>query len=511
MERFFTVDSVRDAVKDIQQDRAQTYEQQTYRLAKIAENVMDYPVAEDDAFYELYDKGEICDLDEGHAPYAPRYILPDYEKYLREGSEFLRIDPPKTLIEATTALLIIYHHVPSVTRFPVYIGALDDLLEPFVEKTDEDEARAILKSFLLQLDRTIDDSFCHANIGPYESKTGNMLLELLAELQLVTPNMTLLYDEEKTPDAFAEKALKTSLVCANPAFANDRYYRSDFGEVDYGIASCYNALPKHGGAFTLSRLRLNKIAEGAEDVEGFFKENLPRAIDTMLNLMESKIRYLVEETAFFDSNFLVTEDLIDLDNFVGLFGIVGLAECTEVLLAYDGIEARYGTDEVADEMGTRVMDAIEARIGEFQSAYSPVWNHRFMLHAQVGAANDEGTTAAHRIPIGHEPDLYTHLRQAAKFQKYFPSGVGDHFPFDSTAKRNPKAVLDIFKGGFRLGNRYLSAYNEDGDLIRVTGYLVKKSDVEAFNSGKQVTYDTAQYAADPLTKYGILDRKVEGV
>lgn len=472
---------------------------------------MDYPVKGEDAFYELYDKGEICDLDEGHAPYAPRYILPDYEKYLKEGSDFLRMEPPKTLLEATTALLVMYHHVPSVTRFPVYIGALDDLLEPFVQKTDREEAKAILKSFLIQLDRTVDDSFCHANIGPYETETGNIILDLVAELQIVTPNMTLLYDEDKTPDAFAEKALKTSLVCANPAFANDKYYSSDFGDVDYGIASCYNALPKHGGAFTLSRLRLNKIAEGAESVDAFFANNLPRAIDTMLHFMESKIHYLVEETSFFKSNFLVKEDFVDLDNFVGLFGMVGLAECTQELLKKDGVDAKFGIDESADAMGIRVMDFIEERVKNFTSDYSPVWNHRFMLHAQVGAANDEGTTAAHRIPIGQEPDLYTHIRQAAKFQKYFPSGVGDHFPFDETAKRNPKAVLDVFKGGFKLGNRYLSAYNDDGDLIRVTGYLVKKSDVEAFKAGKQVTYDTAQYAADPLTKYGILDRKVEGV
>lgn len=511
MERFFTIESVRDAVKEIQQDTAQTYGQQTSRLAKIAENVMDYPVGEEDAFYELYDKGEICDLDEGHAPYAPRYILPDYEKYLKEGSDFLRMEPPKTLLEATTALLIMYHHVPSVTRFPVYIGALDDLLEPFVQKTDRKEAEAILRNFLIQLDRTVDDSFCHANIGPYETETGNIILDLVEELQIVTPNMTLLYDEDKTPDSFAEKALKASLTCANPAFANHKYYSSDFGDVDYGIASCYNALPKHGGAFTLSRLRLNKIAEGAESVDAFFENNLPRAIDTMLHLMESKIQYLVEETSFFKSNFLVTEDFVDIDNFVGLFGMVGLAECSQELLKKEGIEAKYGVDESADGMGIRVMDFIDERVKNFKSAYSPVWNHRFMLHAQVGAANDEGTTAAHRIPIGQEPDLYNHLRQAAKFQKYFPSGVGDHFPFDETAKRNPKAVLDVFKGGFKLGNRYLSAYNDDGDLIRVTGYLVKKSDVEAFKAGKQVTYDTAQYAADPLTKYGILDRKVEGV
>lgn len=511
MERFKTVDSIVEAVRNVQQDDAQTYEQQTYRLAKIAENVVDYPVAEDDAFYALYESGQICDLDEGHAPYAPRYILPDYEKYLREGSAFLRIDPPETLLDATTALLVLYHHVPSITRFPVYIGALDALLEPFVKDTDPAMARSILKNFLIQIDRTVTDSFCHANIGPEETETGRMIIDLVGELQNPTPNLTFLYDEAVTPDAFAERAVAASLVCANPAFANDAYYKKDFGDVDYGIASCYNALPKHGGAFTLSRLRLNKIAEAAGSTETFFEKTLPFAIDTMLRFMEAKITYLVEETAFFRANFMVKEDLIDVDNFVGLFGIVGLHECVQTLLGYDEIPGTFGTDEAADAMGVRVMDYVEERVGAFTSRYSPVWNHKFMLHAQVGAAGDLGTTAAHRIQIGKEPDLYTHLRQAAKFQKYFPSGVGDHYPFDSTAKKNPGAVLDIFKGAFRLGNRYVSAYNEDGDLIRVTGYLVKKSDVEAFRRGEAVHYDTVQFALDPLTEYGVNKRQVEGV
>lgn len=134
-----------------------------------------------------------------------------------------------------------------------------------------------------------------------------------------------------------------------------------------------------------------------------------------------------------------------------------------------------------------------------------------MLHAQVGAARDEGTTPAHRIKIGNEPDIYTHIRQASLYQHYFPSGVGDHYPFDETAKRNPKAVLDIFKAAFKLRNRYISAYNDDGDLIRVTGYLVKKSDVLAFSKGEQVSYDTVQYALNPLHDYGVLERKVEDV
>jgi len=512
MERFFTLDEFQEVVDSVLKDTSLTYEQQTYRLAKLAENVLPYPVADEDPFFELYDTGEICDLDEGHAPYAPRYILPDYAKFLTEGSEFLRLDPPKDLLEALSSLLILYRHVPSVTRFPVYIGSLDTLLEPFVESEDPEMARKLIRWFLIQIDRTVNDSFCHGNIGPEETVTGNIILDEISELQNATPNLTLLYEEGVTPDTFAEKAVLASLNCANPAFANHKMYREEFGDAPYGIASCYNALPQHGGAFTLSRVRLNKVAEQSESVEHFFNERLPFVIDTLTHFMEAKIDYLVDETAFFnEKNFLVGEDLVDIDNFVGLFGIVGLHECVQELLAKDEREGLFGTDDVANELGVRVMDAVEERVADFKSKYSPINDHRFMLHAQVGAANDEGTTAAHRIQIGKEPDLYTHLRQSALFQPYFPSGVGDHYPFDETAKRNPKAVLDIFKGAFQLDNRYVSAYNDDGDLIRVTGYLVKKSDVEAFREGKQVSYDTVQYAQDPLGDYGILKRQVEGV
>ena len=61
MERFFTMDEFHQAVRDVQKDTAQTYEQQTFRLAKLAENSLDYPVANDDAFYDFYAKGETCD------------------------------------------------------------------------------------------------------------------------------------------------------------------------------------------------------------------------------------------------------------------------------------------------------------------------------------------------------------------------------------------------------------------------------------------------------------------
>lgn len=510
MENFYKIEEAQREVLNTIKNNSLTYEQQTYRLAKIAENLIDYPVEKDNLFYEMYGKGEICDLDEGHAPYAPRYILPDYEKFLKEGSKFLRLDPAKTLKEAINNLLIFYNHVPSVTRFPVYIGSLDRLLEPFVKEINEDTKEEI-RLFLIQLDRTINDSFCHGNIGPYKTKVGEIILELLGELQNVTPNMTLLYDENITPDEFAIKAIKASLESANPAFANLSYYKSDFKDTPFGIASCYNALPTTGGAFTLSRIRLNKIAQNSKGLEDFMDRELPKVVDTLTNFMESKIDFLVNKATFFKNNFLVKEGLIELENFVGLFGVVGLHECIEDLSAKDGDISILGRDDEALDLGLKIMDRLEELVNRFTSKYSPIWNNKFMLHAQVGAANDLGTTAGTRVQIGKEPDLYTHIRTAARLQKYFPSGTGDHFPFESTAEKNPEAILDIFKGAFKLNMRYISCYKEDGDLIRVTGYLVKKSDLEKFNRGEQISYDTVQYAKDPLEEYKILERKVQNV
>lgn len=507
MKVYQSIAEIQEEARSLIQNKSLTYEQQTFGLAKLAENVLPYPEGADEELMALAQKGIVCDLHEGHAPYAPRYVLPDYEKLFREGSRFLRLDPPKTLTDAIHTLLIFYHHVPSITRFPVYIGRIDQLLNPFI--TDEAQAREQIKWFLIQLDRTIDDSFCHGNIGPEETLAGHIILDELKGLQNATPNLTLLYDPKVTSNAFAKKCVSTSMACANPAFANDAMFRQEF-DGDYGIASCYNGLPIGGGAFTLSRLRLNKIALESDSLEDFMSVQLPKAIAALTRFMESKIRFLVEETTFFTDSFLVKEGFVSLGRFVGLFGVVGMHECVDALMKLEKKELSYGKDQEANELGVAVMDLIQEKVDAFESKYSDFWNHRYMLHAQVGADNDLGTSAGVRIAIGKELPIYEHLQQAGMFHKYFPSGIGDHFPFDHTVLENPQAVLDIFEGGFHSGMRYISCYAEDGDLIRVTGYLIKKSDLEAYNQGKQVSYDTVQYAQEAINTYGILDRKVRG-
>ena len=157
-----------------------THEQKVATMANLADSmleVLDLPEGLDELLNQPIDKQCICDLSEGHAPLRPRYIVPDYAKFMREGSGFLQLDAPKDIYEAINSLLIFYKHVPSVTNFPVYVGALDELLEPFMDDVDEVQAKKLIKLFLTHMDRTILDSFSHANIGPKATRAGRLILE----------------------------------------------------------------------------------------------------------------------------------------------------------------------------------------------------------------------------------------------------------------------------------------------------------------------------------------------
>jgi len=484
-----------------------THEQTMMALAKAGENLLDTPGVPEE-YYQLAQAGMICDLKEGHAPYSPRYILPDYEKFFRQGSAFLRLDPPKNLHEAITSLLILYPHVPSVTHFPVYIGRIDKLLEPFI--TDEAEAKTLIKGFLLQIDRTVTDSFCHGNIGPEATRAGRIILECERELQNSTPNLTLLYDPAVTPDDFAIECAAAALDCAKPSFANHQMFLSELGE-NYGVASCYNGLPVAGGAYTLTRLILSKIAESASSKADFLERALPNTVDVMCRFMDAKIKFLVEETPFFRCNFLVKEGLIHRERFNGLFGMVGLCECVNTLMKLEGKEDRFGHSHEADALGVEIMNRIKAQVDAHKNPYCEFWNGSFMLHAQVGIETDKGTSPGTRIAIGEEIPLYDHLRQAGLFHKYFPSGTGDIFPFDSTSARNPAAILDIIKGSFQVGIRYFSTYSSDSDVIRITGYLVKKSDIAKLEQNQQVVNDTVALGMGAVHNSHILDRKVRSL
>lgn len=485
-----------------------TYHQKLQCLGNAAERLFDPRelLGYTDEEWEFIDNQMICDLNEGYAIYRPRYICPDYSVYFKNGCKFLELPAPKNLDEALDGLLILYANVPSITTYPVFIGHLDRLLEPFI--TDEEEDYIKIKRFLNHIDKTIADSFCHADIGPEETRAGHLILRAVIELQNPTPNMSIKYDKDKTSREFAKLAAKACLLASKPSFANNVYYEKDLGK-DYCLASCYNALPLCGGAYTLTRLRLGTMVKVAESTEEFVNVILPKVAKLALSTMDKRHKFLVERSNFFESSFLVKEGFIKRENFTGMIAIVGLADAVNRLLKLENIDETFGKSKRGDEIGLEIMDKLKEINDAHIGAYVERTNNHYLLHAQVGASlssEDKDNTPAHRVRVGEEPALLEHLKQSAVYHKYFVSGTGDLFAFDQTYENHLDAVVDIIDGAFALGYRYITTYLKNTDLIRVTGYLVKKSEVEKYRKGESVLRDTTWFGSQTDENAKVFDR-----
>jgi YjjI family glycine radical enzyme len=487
-------------------DRKLTYQQKLAVLAHQAEDSLE-PLASGPRSRELQALGVVSDMAEGHAPYRPRYALPDYARFLGRGSEFLGIERPRDMRDAVDALLALYHHVPSITTFPVYIGGIDELLQPF--HVNDAETRRCLRSLLTHVERTLNDSFCHANLGPGGGRVCELALELVREMGGAVTNLSFKYDEDLTSDATLELAVLAAMDAAKPAFANHRVFAGELGE-RYGIASCYNGLPIGGGSHTLVRLNLRRLAEASSGYADLLDRALPEAVGLTLELMDERVRFLVEESGFFESSFLVREGLLSKDRFTAMFGMAGLAEAVNSSLGLASPDSRFGRSPEADEAGERIIAKMAELVAAHRNPLVAFNGGRYLLHALVGLSDDFGTSPGCRIPIGEEPGLHEHLRSAARFHKYFPSGIGDIFAIEPTAKRNPAYLLDLVKGGFAAGMRYLSFYSSDSDVIRISGYLVKRSEAEKLRSGEAVLQDTTALGLTAFDALRVLERPVRG-
>lgn len=486
-------------VLNILQNTTLTYRQQLLQLAGQAESTLEV-LNIDSETEELLNKNIICSMFEGNAPYRPRYIIPDYEKLFRDGCAFLDLQPPQDIWEAINNLLIFYNHVPSITSFPVFLGDLDTLLNPFIQ--DEKEAKKAITLFLKHIERVFTDSFVHANIGPYETVAGRILLEVMNELQSEIPNLTLKYDRDKTSKEFMELCLKNAMNGSKPSFANHKMFSQDFGTEKYAIASCYNGLLIGGGGYTLVRLVLSRLAQDSKTRKEFLEDKLPHTVTKMLEYMDERIRFLTEETTFFKTNFLVREEFLKKELFKGMFGVVGLAEAVNHILQSENSEERFGHSEKADRLGLDIIKKV----------HELVKNHgdNIILHAQVGIDTDTGISPGCRIPVGDEPEIFKHLVQSAPFHQYFPSGIGDIFVFEETYKNNLSALKNIVDGAFSSGMRYISLYGSHCDVVRVTGYLVKKSQVEKLEKGEVVKNNSTVFGMGAKNGSKAFERKLRG-
>ncbi|TKF21028.1 YjjI family glycine radical enzyme [Vibrio genomosp. F6] len=476
--------------------------QKSQYLALEAEASLPYmPIS--DAAKEALDSGVLCDMFEGHAPYKPRYVLPDYAKFLRQGSEHLELEAASNFDEALNLLTILYHHVPSVTSIPVYLGQLDDVLLPYVGDLTEAQIYQKLKLFWIMLDRTLPDAFMHVNIGPSDNIICRTILRVDAELKQIAPNLTFMYDPAVTPDSLLRQAASNICECSKPHIANYPIHANVYGDKKFGIVSCYNSLPLAGGSNTLVRMNLKEVALKSNDRVDFLNQVLPSFCKVMFDLIDERSRFLHEESNFFQG-FLTTEGLIDESRFAPMFGIYGMAEAVNILVEKEGITAQYGQDEEANQLGHRISKKLAEIVESTTVKYG--LEGKALLHAQGGISLDDGVTPGVRIPYGTEPDPVSYVRATAEHHQYYTSGISDILTIDQTVKSNPEAMFNLCKGALQLGYREFTANVESNDLIRVTGYMVKLSDIAKFSEQGSRT-NTTFLGAEAAKNTGILERK----
>lgn len=500
---------------ELVRDTTLSYDQKVRRLATLATETLPYPVVSD-ACAAALDKRVICDMFEGHAPFTPRYVLPDYERALRQGLDYLEMPAPTDLDDALAFLQVMYAHVPSVTTYPVYLGDLDKVLAPYVtDELSDHDLDVKLRRFWVGIDRNLPDAFVHVDLGPHDSRITRSILRVERSLRQAVPNITLKVDPEITPDDLIEDAVRTVFETGKPHFVNHPMMVGDHGE-HYAAVSCYNSLKIGGGAHTLVRLNLKEVALlHSGSVEDFLATALAHYVELTAELAEARIRSLVEEQQFFDTNWLVLEGLIDIDRFSAMFGIFGLAECVNLLMAYEGRdrrgEARYGHDADADALAVRVVERVAELVAARPMPYCEGGSGRCYLHSQSGIDIDADVTAGTRIPVGDEPGLLEHIATCGPHHHLFSSGVSDIFHVDETAVRNPDAIVDIIRGAFVSGMRDFTFNLDSNEFVRITGYLVRKSDLATIAESGVVRHSSDHLAAGSENSFHLTQRAVKRV
>lgn len=156
------------------------------------------------------------------------------------------------------------------------------------------------------------------------------------------------------------------------------------------------------------------------------------------------------------------------------------------------------------------MARLSALVEQHTAPYCDAFDHHYRLHAQVGIDSDgrEDSPGA-RIPIGAEPGMPLQIAHSMLFHKYFPTGIGDIFKFEETWVNTPQALVDIIKGALAGGMRYFSGYLENNDVVRVTGYLVKKSELAKLDANQQSLNNVSVFGKGARDTADALDRRIE--
>jgi hypothetical protein len=82
---------------------------------------------------------------------------------------------------------------------------------------------------------------------------------------------------------------------------------------------------------------------------------------------------------------------------------------------------------------------------------------------------------------------------------------------DETAVRNPQAMVDIIRGAFRQGMRDFTFNLDSNEFVRITGYLVRKSDLAAIAECGAARHGSDHLAAGAENNFHLTQRAVKRI
>ena len=106
--------------------------------------------------------------------------------------------------------------------------------------------------------------------------------------------------------------------------------------------------------------------------------------------------------------------------------------------------------------------------------------------------------------------MFEHIKAVAPHHDLFQAGVSDIFHVEDTVRRNPSAMVDIIRGAFREGMRDFTFNLATNGFIRITGYLVRKCDVEQFDE-MGARHGSTTFAAGSVKNSHVTERNVKRV
>ena len=74
-------------------------------------------------------------------------------------------------------------------------------------------------------------------------------------------------------------------------------------------------------------------------------------------------------------------------------------------------------------------------------------------------------------------------------------GISTVLEFDQTAKENPQAVLDVIHAAHSMGIRALSIGSSYSDFIRVSGWLIRQSELDRAKDEKALRHSSSYLGA----------------